>query len=43
MEQSYKYILNFMPTFQNATLNFIAIFQTVALNFAIYASMCDLP
>lgn len=27
MEQSYKYILNFMPTFQNATLNFVAIFQ----------------
>lgn len=29
MEQSYKYILNFMSTFQNATLNFIAILQNV--------------
>lgn len=29
MEQSYKYILNFLPIFQNATLNFIAILQNV--------------
>lgn len=29
MGQSYKYILNFLLIFQNATLNFIAILQNV--------------